>query len=173
MEGDREEGKSFKDLGLCEQLLEACDRMNWKYPSKIQAEAIPHALDGKDLIGLALTGSGKTGAFALPILQSLLDSPQPFFACVLSPTRFHIYFILALFFDFKFFWCVLSSRKSFELILHLGLFCFCFSRELAIQIAEQFEALGAGIGVKCAVVSFFFLFLVPTLYYYMMANSLL
>lgn len=43
---------------------------------------------GKDLIGLAQTGSGKTGAFALPILQSLLETPQPFFACVLSPTRF-------------------------------------------------------------------------------------
>lgn len=43
---------------------------------------------GKDLIGLAQTGSGKTGAFALPILQALLESPQPFFACVLSPTRF-------------------------------------------------------------------------------------
>ena len=175
MEGDGEEGKSFKDLGLCEQLLEACDRMNWKYPSKIQAEAIPHALEGKDLIGLALTGSGKTGAFALPILQSLLDSPQPFFACVLSPTRFHIYLMLAIFFNsfsvfyllervfelilhlgILFIYCFLCSRKSFELILHLGLFCFCFSRELAIQIAEQFEALGAGIGVKCAVVSFLF-----------------
>jgi superfamily II DNA/RNA helicase len=42
---------------------------------------------GKDLIGLAQTGSGKTGAFALPILESLLKSPQSFFACVLSPTR--------------------------------------------------------------------------------------
>jgi ATP-dependent RNA helicase DDX47/RRP3 len=46
---------------------------------------------GKDLIGLAQTGSGKTGAFALPILQALLESSQksvqPFFACVLSPTR--------------------------------------------------------------------------------------
>ncbi|GMN45875.1 hypothetical protein TIFTF001_015056 [Ficus carica] len=41
----------------------------------------------RDLIGLAQTGSGKTGAFALPILQALLDSPQPVFACVLSPTR--------------------------------------------------------------------------------------
>lgn len=44
---------------------------------------------GKDLIGLAQTGSGKTGAFALPILQALLEAPQAFFACVLSPTRFN------------------------------------------------------------------------------------
>lgn len=42
---------------------------------------------GKDLIALAQTGSGKTGAFALPILQELINSPQAFFACVLSPTR--------------------------------------------------------------------------------------
>nr|XP_023890162.1 DEAD-box ATP-dependent RNA helicase 10-like [Quercus suber]XP_023890163.1 DEAD-box ATP-dependent RNA helicase 10-like [Quercus suber]XP_023890164.1 DEAD-box ATP-dependent RNA helicase 10-like [Quercus suber]POE63878.1 dead-box atp-dependent rna helicase 10 [Quercus suber] len=105
-----EEDKNFKDLGICEQLAEACDNLGWKIPTKIQAEAIPHALEGKDLIGLAQTGSGKTGAFALPILQSLLESPQAFFACVLSPTR-----------------------------------------ELAIQIAEHFEALGACIGVKCAV----------------------
>ncbi|XP_038876108.1 DEAD-box ATP-dependent RNA helicase 10 [Benincasa hispida] len=111
MEQDSEEEvKTFQSLGICEQLVEACESLGWKSPSKIQAEAIPHALEGKDLIGLAQTGSGKTGAFALPILQALLEAPQAFFACVLSPTR-----------------------------------------ELAIQIAEQFEALGSGIGIKCAV----------------------
>ncbi|KAJ7948954.1 DEAD-box ATP-dependent RNA helicase [Quillaja saponaria] len=110
MAEDNEEVKSFSDLGICEQLVDACDRLGWKNPSKIQAEALPHALEGKDLIGLAQTGSGKTGAFALPIIQALLESPQAFFACVLSPTR-----------------------------------------ELAIQIAEQFEALGSSIGLKCAV----------------------
>ncbi|XP_024978914.1 DEAD-box ATP-dependent RNA helicase 10-like [Cynara cardunculus var. scolymus] len=107
---DKEETKTFKELGVVDQLIEACDSLGWKNPSKIQAEAIPHALEGKDLIGLAQTGSGKTGAFALPILQALLETPQAFFACVLSPTR-----------------------------------------ELAIQIAEQFEALGSSIGVKSAV----------------------
>ena len=99
MEEDREEAMSFKDLGVCEKLVEACDCLGWKNPSKIKAEAIPQALKGKDLIGLALTATSKTGAFALPILQSLLDSPQPFFAYVLSPTRFHIYFILGSFFN--------------------------------------------------------------------------
>lgn len=44
-------------------------------------------LPGRDIIGLAETGSGKTGAFALPIIQSLLDNPQPFYALVLAPTR--------------------------------------------------------------------------------------
>lgn len=61
--------------------------LKWKIPSKIQREAIPLALQGKDVIGLAETGSGKTGAFALPILQALLDNPQRYFALVLTPTR--------------------------------------------------------------------------------------
>ena len=68
MEEDKEEAMSFNDLEVCEKLVEACDYLGWKNPSKIQVEAIPHALEGKDLIGLALIGSGKTGAFALPIL---------------------------------------------------------------------------------------------------------
>ncbi|KAL5209024.1 hypothetical protein ABZP36_004647 [Zizania latifolia] len=63
--------------------------MGWKEPTGIQAEAIPRALEGRDLIGLGRTGSGKTGAFALPIIQALLkeEKPQTLFACVLSPTR--------------------------------------------------------------------------------------
>ncbi|KAH7528094.1 hypothetical protein FEM48_Zijuj05G0035400 [Ziziphus jujuba var. spinosa] len=86
-ENENEEVKTFEGLGVCEQLVAACDKLGWKNPSRIQAEAIPHALEGKDLIGLAQTGSGKTGAFALPILQALLEAQHPFFACVLSPTR--------------------------------------------------------------------------------------
>ena len=69
---------------------------------------------GKDLIGLAQTGSGKTGAFALPILQSLLESPQAFFACVLSPTRFDIWSLVDCcfwFFIFIIIFCS-SSRKG-------------------------------------------------------------
>lgn len=116
MEEDKEQVKSFKDSGVVEELIEACDTLGWKNPSKIQAEAIPHALEGllityisllnvflfnmnhidhfifnfvgKDLIGLAQTGSGKTGAFAPPIIQALWEAPHPFFACVLSPTRY-------------------------------------------------------------------------------------
>lgn len=61
--------------------------MKWKEPSKIQKEAIPVALSGKDVIGLAETGSGKTAAFALPILQALLQNPQRYFALILTPTR--------------------------------------------------------------------------------------
>ena len=46
MAEDNKEVKSFKDLGICEQLVEACENLGWKTPSKIQAEAIPHALEG-------------------------------------------------------------------------------------------------------------------------------
>ena len=61
--------KSFKDLGIIDSLCEACAQMGYKAPTPIQTESIPLALEGRDLIGLAETGSGKTAAFALPILQ--------------------------------------------------------------------------------------------------------
>lgn len=84
---DEEEEKTWEDLGLIDTLCEACKELKWKAPSKIQREAIPVALKGHDIIGLAETGSGKTGAFALPILQALLDHPQRYFALILTPTR--------------------------------------------------------------------------------------
>jgi len=68
-------------------LCEACEELKYTAPTPIQAEAIPLALQGRDLIGLAETGSGKTAAFTLPILQALLDKPQPMFGLVLAPTR--------------------------------------------------------------------------------------
>lgn len=86
-EKEPEETVTFKSLGVVDVLCEACEGLKWKTPSKIQREAIPIALTGKDIIGLAETGSGKTGAFAIPILQSLLDNPQRLFALVLTPTR--------------------------------------------------------------------------------------
>lgn len=61
--------KSFKDLGIIDPLCEACASLGYKTPTPIQSESIPLALQGRDLIGLAETGSGKTAAFALPILQ--------------------------------------------------------------------------------------------------------
>ncbi|KAJ7462228.1 P-loop containing nucleoside triphosphate hydrolase protein [Mycena galericulata] len=78
---------SFKSLGLIDPLLEALEQVNFTTPTDIQIEALPHALEGRDIIGVASTGSGKTAAFALPILQKLWDDPKGLFACVLAPTR--------------------------------------------------------------------------------------
>jgi len=78
---------TFKSLGLIDPLLEALEQMKFKAPTDIQADALPHALQGRDIIGVASTGSGKTAAFALPILQKLWEEPRGLFACVISPTR--------------------------------------------------------------------------------------
>ncbi|MCL4145314.1 UNVERIFIED_CONTAM: hypothetical protein GTU68_040191, partial [Idotea baltica] len=102
---------TFKSLGIIDELCEACKRMNWKTPTQVQKEAIPVSLQDRDVIALAETGSGKTAAFALPILQALISKPQKLYALVLTPTR-----------------------------------------ELAVQIKEQFEELGRDVGLKCCLV---------------------
>lgn len=98
---------SFLQLSLIPEILEAVQAMKFDKPTPIQAEAIPHALEGKDIIGLAQTGSGKTAAFAIPILQALWHAQTPYFGLVLAPTR-----------------------------------------ELAYQIKETFDALGASMGLR-------------------------
>lgn len=109
---------TFAELGICAELCETCEKLGYKTPTSIQREAIPHALQQKDVIGLAQTGSGKTAAFAIPILQALLADENSGskvgtpYALIVSPTR-----------------------------------------ELAFQIHEQFEAMGASIGARCIVIS--------------------
>ncbi|KAL9081775.1 MAG: hypothetical protein Q9159_007049 [Coniocarpon cinnabarinum] len=78
---------SFADLGVIPELTEACQSLHFTKPTPIQSRAIPLALEGRDIIGLAETGSGKTAAFALPILQDLLANEIKHFALVLAPTR--------------------------------------------------------------------------------------
>ena len=78
---------SWEDLGLSAPICEACRSLKWTNPSQIQVESIPYALDGKDIIGLAETGSGKTGAFILPVLHNLLKAPQRLHTLVMTPTR--------------------------------------------------------------------------------------
>ena len=78
--------KNFADLGLRDALLEAITAKGFKHPTHIQASLIPVALTGRDVLGQAKTGSGKTAAFALPILQ-MLRPDEPFSALVLVPTR--------------------------------------------------------------------------------------
>ena len=69
------------------QICEAIEKMGYKKPTSIQEQSIPRALENSDIIGLAQTGSGKTAAFAIPIIQALWSAPQPLFACVMAPTR--------------------------------------------------------------------------------------
>ena len=68
-DGKAKEITSFSQLGIKEELCKVCEAVGWTVPTKIQRESIPHSIQGRDVIGLAETGSGKTGAFALPILQ--------------------------------------------------------------------------------------------------------
>ncbi len=81
----------FQELNLLPQLLQAVEELGYVQPSPIQAQAIPPVLKGKDLIGCAQTGTGKTAAFAIPILQRLHGHVSkrhtPIRALVLTPTR--------------------------------------------------------------------------------------
>lgn len=83
--------KTFADLELDPVLLEAIDDMGFSRPTQVQAEAIPQALDGRDVLASAPTGTGKTAAFAIPALQYLLDFPRrkagPARILILTPTR--------------------------------------------------------------------------------------
>ncbi|KAI1334966.1 P-loop containing nucleoside triphosphate hydrolase protein [Xylariaceae sp. FL0016] len=79
--------KTFQELGLVEPLCQACADLKYTNPTPIQVKSIPVALENRDIIGLAETGSGKTAAFVLPILQALLEKPSPFFGLILAPTR--------------------------------------------------------------------------------------
>ena len=83
---------TFSDLGLAEPLLKALADEGYQTPTPIQAQAIPSLLTGRDLLGIAQTGTGKTAAFALPILHRLAANPKPAprrgaRVLVLSPTR--------------------------------------------------------------------------------------
>ena len=98
---------NFSRLGLHECIVKACHEVGYQNPTPIQEEAIPPALKGRDVIGIAETGSGKTGAFVLPILNNLLSAPCDYHSLILSPTR-----------------------------------------ELAIQIAHNFDAIGSKINLR-------------------------
>ena len=78
---------TFNDLGLKETLVKAIDDLGFTTPSPIQAEAIPVALSGNDIIGQAQTGTGKTAAFGLPLLQLINISDKFPQALIVCPTR--------------------------------------------------------------------------------------
>jgi ATP-dependent RNA helicase DeaD len=78
---------TFSELGLSDSVLKALKDVGYETPSAIQAATIPPLLDGRDVVGLAQTGTGKTAAFALPILSRLDLSQKSPQALVLAPTR--------------------------------------------------------------------------------------
>lgn len=79
--------RSFKALGLRQWLCDTCTAMGYRLPTPVQHACIPAALSGKDVMGFAETGSGKTAAYALPILQALSADAWAPFALVMAPTR--------------------------------------------------------------------------------------
>ena len=105
----------FSELGLMPLITKSLESMGYTQPTPIQTQAIPPALEGRDVLGCAQTGTGKTCAFAAPILQRLARSPKKgervIRALILTPTR-----------------------------------------ELALQIQENFEAYGKGLPLRSAVI---------------------
>jgi len=78
---------TWKALNLSDWILQNCLQMSMCKPTEIQQRCIPRILQGLDVIGGAPTGSGKTAAFAVPILQKLCEDPYGIFALILTPTR--------------------------------------------------------------------------------------
>ena len=81
----------FTSLKLCQPLLDALDEIGYVTPTPIQAKTIPDLIEGRDMLGCAQTGTGKTAAFALPILDAMAEDPQVglrhIHALILCPTR--------------------------------------------------------------------------------------
>lgn len=103
---------TFKEFNLIQPLMKAINQQGYTEPTPIQQKAIPFLLEKKDLIGCAQTGTGKTAAFALPVLQNLATTrSKNIRALILTPTR-----------------------------------------ELAIQIHENFESFGANLPLSCAAI---------------------
>ena len=82
----------FHEMNLDDRILKAIAKLGWCEPTLIQQKAIPFILDGKDVLAKGRTGSGKTGAFAIPVIQKILDgkksaSEQSVKALLLAPSR--------------------------------------------------------------------------------------
>ncbi|MEX2181495.1 MAG: DEAD/DEAH box helicase [Gemmatimonadaceae bacterium] len=78
---------TFADLGLSDPMLASLVAAGYERPTPIQAQAVPLALQGRDLMGLAQTGTGKTAAFTIPIIERLMGGPKRTRALILTPTR--------------------------------------------------------------------------------------
>ena len=115
----------FQDLGIIEPILRALHEEGYRTPTPIQQQAIPIVLQGKDLLGVAQTGTGKTAAFAVPILQLLGDR-----TAVGRP----------------------NAQKGHGKRKHIRCLILTPTRELAVQIEESFEAYGRHVGLSSLVI---------------------
>lgn len=122
---------SFESLNVKKWLVGSLNAMAIKRPTGIQKGCIPEILNGRDCIGGSRTGSGKTVAFAVPILQKWAEDPIGIYALVLTPTRYLV--------------MVASLKNSILTIL--------LYRELALQIYEQFKAISSPQSLKAILVT--------------------
>ncbi len=129
---------NFHGFGLAEPLLSALTKLGYAKPTPIQAKTIPALMQGRDVVGIAQTGTGKTAAFALPILNKLIADPRPAprggaRALVLSPTRELASQIAQSFRD-------LSAGLDFKIAVIFG----------GVPHGAQIRALGQGLDVLVA-----------------------
>ncbi|KAK7335135.1 hypothetical protein VNO80_26911 [Phaseolus coccineus] len=87
LDGTATDSKTFDDLGLPEWAVKTCRELGMRMPRRVQQRCIPPVLEGRHVLGIDETGSGKTAAFALPILHRLAEHPFGVFALVVTPTR--------------------------------------------------------------------------------------
>jgi ATP-dependent RNA helicase RhlE len=118
---------TFDSLGIAAPLLRAIHDLGYKTPTPIQADAIPAAIDGCDILGCAQTGTGKTAAFAIPILQQLAETPR-------SPSGSP------------------SRHRGGERSDAVRALVLAPTRELAAQIGESFRRYGKHTGLKSTVI---------------------
>jgi ATP-dependent RNA helicase RhlE len=121
----------FKALSLSAQILHTLEAEGYAKPTPIQAQAIPHILAGKDVLGVAQTGTGKTAAFAVPIIHRLMDPGHKIVGAGEHPSEAHN--------------VAKSARKIRALVLTP-------TRELAGQIEESFKTYGRGTSLRNTVV---------------------
>jgi len=120
-------GIKFTDLDLNPEILHAIRDAGYVDPTPIQVQAIPIVMKGKDLLGCAQTGTGKTAAFALPILQRLMNTP--------SKDRLNI-----------------VNNNKYKIIRKIRVLVLSPTRELAIQIANSFSMYGRYTGLNNTVI---------------------
>ena len=166
MHHEDNEDATFKDLGLTDWLCSVLGTLGIARPTQVQRGCIPAVLAGRDVIGTAQTGSGKTAAFALPILQLLARDPYGVFALVLTPTRCVYFWGHGGCRD----WAVLCFRRATPAAVaaaaalqmaaltpsdscsscpsYLPTQTHIQCSELAVQLAEQFRAFGAGMSLR-------------------------